>query len=413
MRIVLDLQGAQGKSRFRGIGRYTLSLALAIAQNRGDHEIIIVLNGLFTETIQPIQAAFHGILSKESFRIWIMPKFVQYCQKIPGTWGQKRAEQSYEQFIMDLSPDIVHISSLFEHYKSGAITSIGIIAQKTPIIVTFYDLIPFLNMQHYFKLKPKRKQYYLHKIEHLKRATAWLTISRFSVEEAKTVLNLHQKKFFNISAGSSFRHKKISKEEINKTLQLFDLKKPFLMYSSSTDKRKNHFRLISAYSELPQFLRNQYQLLLVGNISKKRKAQFMAHIRFCELTDHEVIITGHISDETMAILYQICHLFVFPSLSEGFGLPILEAMCCGAPVIGSNTSSIPEIIGRTDSLFNPHDEKDISQKIMEVLNDETFRQTLIGHSLQQAKLFSWDKSAKVAISACEQLHAYKNNPTLL
>jgi glycosyltransferase involved in cell wall biosynthesis len=106
----------------------------------------------------------------------------------------------------------------------------------------------------------------------------------------------------------------------------------------------------------------------------------------------------------MVQLYNLCELFVFPSWHEGFGLPALEAMSCGVPVIGANTTSLPEVIGREDALFDPFDEKAISQKIVEVLTNEYLRNDLARHSLEQAKKFSWDDSAKRAISAFERWH---------
>src|SRR5262245_40356148 len=93
----------------------------------------------------------------------------------------------------------------------------------------------------------------------------------------------------------------------------------------------------------------------------------------CGLRDDELVITGYVSDDDLVDLYNLCHVFVFPSLYEGFGLPALEAMACGAAVIGSNTSSIPEVIGRQEALFDPSRPADIAEALERLLGDEKFR----------------------------------------
>ena len=143
MRIVLDLQGAQTESRFRGIGRYTMSLAKAIVRNRGEHEIILALSGLFPDTIEPIRAEFDGLLPQENIRVWHAPGPVKECQ--PGNeWRREVAERIREAFLASLRPDIIHVFSLFEGYVDDAVTSIGVFDQATPVSITLYDLIPLI-----------------------------------------------------------------------------------------------------------------------------------------------------------------------------------------------------------------------------------------------------------------------------
>src|SRR5690606_33453296 len=103
---------------------------------------------------------------------------------------------------------------------------------------------------------------------------------------------------------------------------------------------------------------------------------------------HELIFTDYITDEELVQLYNLCKLFVFPSWHEGFGLPALEAMACGAPVIGANTTSLPEVIGLDDALFDPFNVASITQRMQLALTDENFRKTLIQHAEQQVKKFS-------------------------
>ncbi|MCX7222595.1 MAG: glycosyl transferase family 1, partial [Burkholderiales bacterium] len=124
MRIVIDLQGAQTESRFRGIGRYSLSLSLAIARQRGEHEVIITLNGLFPETIAPIRQAFDGVLPQKNIVVWdaVGPSYELHPDN-----AVRRAisEKIREAFLVALEPDVVLVTSLFEGYGDDAITTIG------------------------------------------------------------------------------------------------------------------------------------------------------------------------------------------------------------------------------------------------------------------------------------------------
>jgi glycosyltransferase involved in cell wall biosynthesis len=138
MRIVIDMQGAQTVSRFHSIGPYTLSFAQAVVRNRGEHEIILALSGLFPETIEPIRAAFDGVLPQENIRVWRVLGPLKASE--PGNENRREvAELLRESFFASLQPDVVHISSLFEGYQDDAITSIGCFDKATPVSVTLHE----------------------------------------------------------------------------------------------------------------------------------------------------------------------------------------------------------------------------------------------------------------------------------
>ncbi|HCJ51104.1 MAG TPA: glycosyl transferase family 1, partial [Gallionella sp.] len=167
---------------------------------------------------------------------------------------------------------------------------------------------------------------------------------------------------------------------------------------------KNLPRLIKAYAVLPAPLRAAHQLLLAGKMPEGNIAEFKHVAISAGLKPDELCFTGYVTDEELIQLYNLCKLFVFPSWHEGFGLPALEAMACGAPVIGANTTSLPEVIGLEAALFDPLDVAAITAKMAQALEDKKFRTTLREHGLQQAKRFSWNESAKRAIAAWESLH---------
>lgn len=406
MRIVIDMQGAQTESRYRGIGRYTVALTQAIVRNRGEHEIILVLNGLFPDTIEPVRAAFEGLLPQSNIRVWYAAGPIREAEA--GNESRRRAaELVREAFIQSLEPDMVHIPNLFEGFDQDAVLSIGRFDETTPVSVSLHDLIPLLNPEEYLDPKPTFAAYYRNKIDQLNRAALLLSISDSASQEAYDYLGASESKTVNTSeaADSSFRVMDIGKAERNELLGRLGIERPFVMYSGGGDERKNLPRLIEAYAQLPKALRQQHHLVFVGRIPHGIVVSLEEHARQVGLDEGEFLFSGYITDEELVKLYNLCHLFAFPSWHEGFGLPALEAMACGAPVIGANTSSLPEVIGHQQALFDPRDVNDMAGKLRQVLENEDFRQELKQHGLEHAKTFSWERSARIALEAWERVHA--------
>lgn len=209
MRIVIDLQGAQTESRFRGIGRYTLSFAQAIVRNRGEHEVILALSALTPDTIETIRAAFDDLLPQENIRVWYAPGPVRECE--PGNQGRcETAELIREAFLASLKPDVIHVTSLFEGYIDDAVTSIGRFDRTTPVTVSLYDLIPLLDPELYLKPDPGYAQYYQRKVEYLKKASAYLAISETAAREVTQVLALGGASVVNIAPTSDLKHQHAS-----------------------------------------------------------------------------------------------------------------------------------------------------------------------------------------------------------
>lgn len=402
MRIVIDMQGVQTESRFRGIGRYTLSLCQAIIRNRDGHEIILALNGLFPDTIEPTRAAFDGLLPQENIRVWHAPGPVKEEQ--PGNESRREvAELIREAFLASLQADVIHISSLFEGYFDDAVTSIGRFDKHTSVSVSLYDFIPLLNPDHYLEHNPRYAQYYERKVKRLKHAATCLAISDFIRQEGLEHLDVPADRMVNISTAvePGFQPLIIDTDTAAQLRRKFGLTRTFILYTGDADERKNLPRLIQAYAALSSTIRADHQLLFAGKMSGDDIARFRQQAKFSGLKQDEVYFTGYVSDEELIQLYNLCKLFVCPSWHEGFGLPALEAMACGAPVIGADTSSIPEVIGMDEAMFDPLDVAAMSAKMAQALENESFRIRLREHGLRQAKRFSWDETAKRAIAAWE------------
>ena len=408
MRIIIDLQGAQTESRFRGIGRYALSFALAVARNRGNHEVFIALSGFFPDTIEPVRAAFDGIVPQENIRVWHAPGPVMESA-LDNYIRRQNAELIREAFLSSLRPDIIHITSLFEGYIDNAITSIGRIDKSTPVSISLYDLIPLLNPKQYLNSNRTYTEYYQRKIEHLNKAVVYLAISEFSRQEALSCLDISEDRVINVSTAIEAWFKPVSIEE-DAALELrkkFHITRPFILYTGGADERKNLPRLILAFAALPDSLRKEHQLLLAGKMHEASIADLKRQAKMAGINVNELIFTGYVTDEELVMLYNLCELFVFPSWHEGFGLPALEAMACGAPVVGANTSSLPEVINLDAALFDPFDVNSIADTMAKALKDNSFRNTLREHGLQQSNYFSWEKSAIKAIATWELLQKPK------
>lgn len=408
MRIVIDMQGAQTESRFRGIGRYVMSFAQAVARNIEEHDLFLVLSSYYPETIQPIRDAFYDLLPRDHIRIWHAPGQVS-LRSIENAGRNEISELLREDFILRLNPDIVHITSLFEGYVDDAVASIGRIDSGIPVSVTLYDLIPYLNPGEYTNNNSQFEAYYSKKIEDLKKAQLCLSISDYTRREALANLPFNESQIVNVSTAVDEKFIAVERNSVESDyiLEKFGINSSFILYTGGVDKRKNLPRLIEAFSKLDVVTREGVQLVFAGNIPEPDKEELLLQASSCELESHELCLTGYVDDDDLIALYTLCTAFVFPSWHEGFGLPALEAMACGAAVIASNSTSLPEVIANDEAMFDPFDVDSIAQKIEQVIVDRDFRSRLKLHGLNRAEYFSWDETAKKSVSAWERVCSKK------
>jgi glycosyltransferase involved in cell wall biosynthesis len=179
-------------------------------------------------------------------------------------------------------------------------------------------------------------------------------------------------------------------EDLARVRERFLLTDPFVLYAGNIKPHKNLDRLIEAFARVREHVPGDLKLLIIGDeISKYQNLRRLVHR--CQLHQH-VRFLGFVSDATLAALYRMAAVFVFPSLYEGFGLPPLEAMASGAPVVTSNVSSLPEVVGDAALLIDPLDAGAIAEAIRRILTDTTLREDLIRRGHERVHAFSWERS---------------------
>jgi glycosyltransferase involved in cell wall biosynthesis len=280
---------------------------------------------------------------------------------------------------------------------------------RCPLVVTVHDMIwafpkQFSQTTATRSIKRNFMGMYNYFVPSLaaKRAVAIITVSHAARETILKYMKCPPEKVDVTweAARSSFM--KINDDQcLENVRRKFGLSTRYILGIGSADPRKNIQSLVKAYSLLSDELKNEYHLAIVWT-----------HPRFAEEMSKQITALGvldkihfmqNVSNEDLVYLYNSASLFVFPSLYEGFGLPILESMSCGTPVAAANNSSIPEISGDAAILFDAKDTQELSQVITQVLTDENVRTTLIQKGLERSATFSWEKCARETLSVYKKV----------
>ncbi|KPJ69456.1 hypothetical protein AMJ44_03820 [candidate division WOR-1 bacterium DG_54_3] len=223
----------------------------------------------------------------------------------------------------------------------------------------------------------------------VRRAAKIMTISENSRDDIVRIFKVPAEKIRVVHLGveEKFRSPEMSTEQIRRK---YALPQKFILYVGNLKPHKNVQCLIEAYEALPAQMKEEYRLVLGAPRSDKYFPDIEKIVREKKLA-HQILFTGFIEEKDLPSLYHMSSLFVFPSLYEGFGLPPLEAMACGCPVVSSNTSSMPEVLGDAALFFNPYDIEEMSLAIRKMLEDEDLRKKYRQKGLARVKLFTPEK----------------------
>lgn len=398
MKLLFDLQALQNESRNRGIGRYVKNLFDALAR-RTDIELYALLNGAMAHTLAPALA--HAASRIGSKRVLVFPGLTDTNLESPDNLHRWQLSQAaYEAFVAEVGCDVLLIGSVFEGFIDG--TSLSLKAPDPNYLksVILYDLIPMTDVDRYLSWD-KARAWYFDRIGHVEAADLALTISESSREECLRFLNFSPKQAVAISTamdGTIFNANVVTNPNL---LARLGLSRPFVMHTSVFEPRKNFEGLVQAFAQLPSPIRKKHQLLLVGTASEEARDKLLSLAHRLGLSDDDLLMPGFLPDAELAQLYRACQLFVFPSFHEGFGLPALEAMACGCPTIGSNVTSVPEVIGNAAYTFDPADSTAITSLMQRLLSDENIWRKAKAHAVKRAAGFSWDGVADRTVRALQ------------
>lgn len=272
--------------------------------------------------------------------------------------------------------------------------------KKCPFIITLHDIIPYRMPEtvsnKYLKIFTEE----MPKIISL--CDGIITVSNFSKKDIIKSFDFPEDKIFvtHLASESIYRplSKRICKYFIEKN---YSIHGNFILYIGSFSPRKNISGLIESFSKFISRTKKDIKLVIAGKqgISYENYKKRSIELKI----ENNVIFPGFIPIEHLPYLYNAADLFVYPSFYEGFGLPLLEAMSCGVPVITSDVTSIPEVVKDAAVKINPHDIDDMSNAIYEVYKDPDLRKNLIKKGLLRAMDFSWDETARKTLNSYKQI----------
>lgn len=354
MRLVFDMQAFQSVNKTGGIGRFNSAFLLELVDQWPEQQFDLILNGTL------------GLIPSitEIFRNQDRIKSIDY---LPGNDLNKANKGIFINQVKPKKGDIFHILSPLEPQSHTVIHHPN---SDCLVVSTIYDFIPFLFQDQYL---PSRQdvENYMERIALLKKCDYFFSISDQTKTDAVNILQVPADKILNIGIAPSeafYNFQGKEKTQSREVLHRLGIPSKFILSVSNLDPRKNLTRLIEAYCQLPALIRNEYYLLLVSNTPVELLVANSDLTKLLEKDEAKNIrILYSISDTLLNSLYNNCSLFIMASLYEGGGLPIIEAQRCGAPVIASNSSSLPEFLGNKLGLFDPKDVTEISSKMEEVL----------------------------------------------
>jgi len=372
--VVVDIQALQSPDyRGRGIARYAFELAVAL--ERGHPEL--VCRYLLNPELPP-----------------------------PGDLGPLLGSGKVDYGAIPDSARVLHVLSPFElEVPIDGVWPRWAHERGVRFCATVYDLIP-LEHPHTYLDDVRQRLAYSARLEVLRAADALLTISPATTRSIEANIGVDAKKLYMVGAGTSPRF--APAESFDQVRQLAKeavpgLEERFVLYPAGSDGRKNVEALIVAFGRLPERLRSTRQLVVVGQLPPLMANHFR-HVAAKEGIDGRVLCPGYVSDETMLYLYQATELLCFPSLIEGYGLPVAEAMACGTVAIVSDVDPLRDLVA-PEARFDPYSSDAISAAIELGLEDEAFREA--ARSRARAGVTTW---AKVADRTAEVYEALLDKP---
>lgn len=384
MRILIDVQSLQTLSAPRGIGRYVDGLTEGLSRIKGV-EVFAILDGRLEPSATEVTEKLSRVVPEKNIVRWY--PVGNLCSWNCMGFDYFLSRQLYLEAVRRVAPDVFLVGSAFEPGQQFVLPPLGAIQKHAAVAVVWYDDIPLSDPAFYLEDEVHTKTY-LNSFAALDSADLFLCISDYSrsgIEALKPYVNA------KTVYGASF-YLPLAKGK----------RENFIFYCGGLDERKNVPFLVDAYGALPPAVREQHPLYICcrkGNF----EAQNLEHYVQQSPARETIRLVEADNDEELAKFYAACWLFVFPSLSEGLGLSVIEAMSYHAPVLCSNATSLKEVWDFQPGQFDPTKKEELTALISRCAGDEAFYRALSGHSEERSGYFTWEKTARRCISVFESL----------
>lgn len=396
MRIGIDIRPLQKTSRYRGIGSYLRNLVNVLTLN--DYENEYVFYSLRNGTPLNLRE-YYPHLCEDKIKKWI--EHPLYRPKRP-----ERLHWFWDRLFLHkaLNKDNIDL------FHSNEITSwpSHLSAKRYKYVVTVHDMIPFVFWNSYKNTYSFDYRFALKQgIKMLNKVDMIISPSETTKRDILRYVEMPPNHIKVIYEGVQHNLLPLDKPEARRIIEKeYGIKDNYILYIGGADFRKNIHNLLVGFGRFLERHHTMHSLVLAGEVFGRTylsevKAVFES-IEKLRLEKHVKII-GFIPGQHINYLYSGADLFVLPSLYEGFGLPVLEAMACGTPVVTSHVSSLPEIAGNAALLIDPHDVDNIANAIYNVLADNGLRKDLIHKGLERAKQFTWEKTARETLAVYKGL----------
>ncbi len=299
--------------------------------------------------------------------------------------------------LRDLHCDLAHIPHLFWLPRS----------LPCPYVMTVHDVLDHMYRAH--KGSGLRRSLHFQMTRRVLRGAARVfAVSRFTKSEIEKLFHIAPERIEVVpnAIDQRFLHGHATNTDRQLLIERYQITYPFLLYAGSIRPHKNLVRIIEAFSALKAELDKEskypdLKLIIIGDELSKHPDLRRTVIRGG--VQNDVRFLGFVPIDVLRIFYDLAKVFVFPSLYEGFGLPPLEAMAHGTPVLTSNSTSIPEVVGTAAVLVNPENVFEMRRALQRVLTDQALREKLKQRGYEQAKKFSWEASARQILAAYEDV----------
>ena len=307
----------------------------------------------------------------------------------------------WEHFILP-----VRLKKMGIHVFHGPASLIPFRREQYGLVVTIHDLVAFLFPET-IPLKYGAYMRYLLR-QAVKKADKIIAVSYHTRQDLIKILKVPPEKIRVIHEAASPIFRSHDKKEVQARIKEgYGITKKFIYHLGNIEPRKNLIVLLEAFTRVCRELGDEYQLVVSGQKGWLTRA-LSRYLKNYPMRD-QILFTGYVPMEHIPLFMNGAELFVFPSLYEGFGLPVLEAMSCGTPVISSNRSSIPEIVGSAGVLVDPTRIQDLADRIVALLRNPEERMRLSRLGLERSARFSWEEAARKTLEVYRSVSSHSSS----